>query len=220
MARPDALPFTPDPEANALLAAEPLAVLIGMLLDQQITMEMAFRGPSVLRDRLDGSLDAAAIAGMPEADLVAVFSQRPALHRFPGSMAKRTQALCAHLVEHYDGRADALWRGVRDAEELRARLMALPGFGPDKARIFVGVLGKRLRVRPKGWEAVAADWASIADVDRYERIAEIRDAKRAAKAAKTAKAGKPAAPVKAAAKTPTARKPAAPTKAAKPARSG
>lgn len=186
MAKPAALHFTPDAEANKLLAKEPLAVLIGMLLDQQITMEMAFRGPYLLKERLGGRLDATEIAAMDPADFEAVFRAKPALHRFPGSMAKRTHELCAFIVEHHAGKADRIWKGVRTGDELLARVRALPGFGPDKARIFVGVLGKRLGVQPAGWELVAADWASIADVDRYERIGEIRDAKRAAKAKKVA----------------------------------
>jgi uncharacterized HhH-GPD family protein len=186
MARPTALHFTPDPDANRLLASEPLALLIGMLLDQQVTMEAAFRAPAVLKERLGGTLDAARIAAMPADELEAVFRERPALHRFPGSMAKRTQALCRHLVDHHGGRAEAVWEGVATGDELLARVRALPGFGADKARIFVAVLGKRLGVRPNGWESVAADWASVADVDAFERVAEIRDAKRAAKAAKRA----------------------------------
>ena len=184
MAAPTALHFTPDPEANRLLADEPLALLVGMLLDQQVTMEAAFRAPLLLRERLGGRLDAGVVASMPPEDLETVFRARPALHRFPAAMAKRTQALCQYLVEHYDGRADRVWADVAGGNELLARVKALPGFGTDKSRIFVGVLGKRLDVRPDGWDAVAADWASIADVDAYERVGEIREKKRAAKAAK------------------------------------
>jgi uncharacterized HhH-GPD family protein len=190
MSAPDALYFTPDAEANRLLAADPLALLLGMLLDQQVTMEAAFRAPLVLAQRLGGRLDAAAIAAMAPEEIDAVFRERPALHRFPGSMAKRAHALCRFIVEHYDGRTEAIWEGVASGEELLARVKALPGFGADKARIFVGVLGKRMGVQPPGWEAVAADWASIADVDSFERIGEIRDRKRAAKAAKKAKAAR------------------------------
>jgi uncharacterized HhH-GPD family protein len=186
MGAPNALYFTPDPEANELLAHDPFALLVGMLLDQQVTMEAAFRAPLVLKERLGGRLDAAAVAAIAPEELEAVFRQRPALHRFPGSMAKRTHALARHLVEHHGGRAEGIWEGAGTGDELLARVRALPGFGDDKARIFVGVLGKRLGVRPPGWEQVAADWASIADVDSFERIGEIRDAKRAAKAAKKA----------------------------------
>jgi uncharacterized HhH-GPD family protein len=176
-------PFTSDADANALLESNPLALMIGMLLDQQVPMEWAFSAPKLLAERLGGSLDASAIAAMDPAELDAVFRAKPALHRYPGSMAKRTHALCQYLVEHYDGRADGVWAGVQSGDELLARVMALPGFGKDKSRIFVGLLGKRLGVRPPGWEEVAADWASIADVDRYERVLEIREKKRAHKAA-------------------------------------
>jgi uncharacterized HhH-GPD family protein len=184
MAPPAALYFTPDEEANRLLAADPLALLLGMLLDQQVTMEAAFRAPLVLKERLGGTLDATAIAAMPEEEIDAVFRERPALHRFPGSMAKRAHALCRYIVDNYDGHTEQIWDGVESGEALLTRLNDLPGFGKDKARIFVGVLGKRLEVRPLGWETVAADWASIADVDSFERVGEIREKKRAAKAAK------------------------------------
>jgi uncharacterized HhH-GPD family protein len=187
--RPAALYFTADPEANRMLAEQPLALMLGMLLDQQVTMEWAFGAPLLLARRLGvDHLDAAAIAAMDPADLEAVFRDKPALHRYPASMAKRTYDLCRYLVDNYDGRADAVWADVTSGDELLARVHALPGFGKDKARIFVGVLGKRLGVRPPGWELVAADWASIADVDSFERIAEIREKKRAVKAAKRAAA--------------------------------
>jgi uncharacterized HhH-GPD family protein len=180
---PTALHFTPDAGANRLLASEPLAVMIGMLLDQQVPMEWAFNAPALLKERLGGDpLDANTIAQMEPSALEAVFRAKPALHRYPGSMAKRTQALCAHLVENYGGRADAVWKGVKTGDELLARVVALPGFGQAKARIFVGLLGKRLDVRPAGWEVAAADWPSIADVDSYERVLEIREKKRAMKA--------------------------------------
>jgi uncharacterized HhH-GPD family protein len=193
---PRALYFTPDAGANELLAAEPLAAMIGMLLDQQVPMEWAFTAPSLLKQRLGAPrLDATAIAAMDPAVLEAIFRDRPALHRYPGSMAKRTQALCAHLVEHYGGRADGVWKDVVTGDELYARVLALPGFGKAKARIFVGLLGKRLDVRPDGWEIVAADWPSIADVDSFERVLEIREQKRAMKAAaKAAAAAEAAAP--------------------------
>ena len=180
---PTALHFTPDAEANRLLASEPLAVMIGMLLDQQVPMEWAFTAPALLKERLGGELDANAIAKMEPSALEAVFRAKPALHRYPGSMAKRTQALSGYLVEHYDGRADAVWNDAATGDELLARVIALPGFGKAKARIFVGLLGKRLDVRPAGWEVAAADWPSIADVDSFERVLEIREKKRAMKAA-------------------------------------
>jgi uncharacterized HhH-GPD family protein len=181
-------PFTSSTEANALLTESPLALMLGMLLDQQVPMEWAFMAPNSLRERLGGTLDANAIAAMAPEAVEEIFRAKPALHRYPGSMAKRTHALCTHLVEEYDGRAEAVWEGVATGAELLTRVKALPGYGNDKARIFVGILGKRMGVRPKGWETVAADWASIADVDRFERVGEIREAKRAMKAAKKAAA--------------------------------
>jgi uncharacterized HhH-GPD family protein len=183
---PDALHFTADPEANRLLAQEPLALLLGMLLDQQVTMEWAFGAPLLLKRRLGADhLDPTAIAGMDPAALEAVFRDKPALHRYPGSMAKRTHDLCTFIVDNYDGRAEAIWTGTTTGDDLLARVLALPGFGKDKARIFVGLLGKRLGVQPPGWEQAAADWASIADVDSFERVAEIREKKRAAKPSKS-----------------------------------
>jgi uncharacterized HhH-GPD family protein len=188
---PDALHFTADPEANRLLAQEPLAVLLGMLLDQQVTMEWAFGAPLLLKRRLGADhLEAPAIAAMDPAVLETIFRDKPALHRYPGSMAKRTHDLCTFIVDTYDGRTEAIWDDAATGDELLARVLALPGFGRDKARIFVGLLGKRLGVRPPGWEAVAADWASIADVDTFERVAEIRERKRAVKAAKKRAAAK------------------------------
>jgi uncharacterized HhH-GPD family protein len=192
---PDALHFTPDPEANRLLAQEPLAVLIGMLLDQQVTMEWAFGAPLLLKRRLGvDRLDAREIAAMDPAALEAVFRDKPALHRYPGSMAKRTHDLCTYIVADYDGSTESIWTGAATGDELLARVLALPGFGKDKARIFVGVLGKRLGVQPPGWENAAADWASIADVDSFDRVAEIREKKRAVKAAKKADQKNAAAP--------------------------
>jgi uncharacterized HhH-GPD family protein len=183
-------PFTGDPAADALLTENPFALLLGMLLDQQVTMEFAFKAPSMLVERLGGPLQPATLADLGQDKVEALFRDKPALHRYPGSMGKRAYALSAFLVEHYDGKAENLWAGVGTGDELLERLLALPGFGAEKARIFVGVLGKRMGVQPKGWETVAADWPSIADVSSYERLVEVRDAKRAMKAAK--KAAKPA----------------------------
>ena len=181
MAGPDQLPWTSEPEANRLLASDPLALLIGMLLDQQIQMEKAFVGPYLLHRRLGTDLDARRIAELDPAVLEEAFTTKPALHRFPASMARRTQELCAYLAEHHDGDPTLLWQGAGSGAELYERLVALPGFGSDKARIFVGVLGKRMGVRPEGWEQQAADWASIADVAAWEQITELREKKRAAK---------------------------------------
>ncbi len=178
---PDALHWTGDADADALLASDPLALLIGMLLDQQISMEKAFRGPYDLTQRLGTGLDAGHLAGMDPEELTEVFRQRPALHRFPGSMAKRTQALCQCIVDEFGGDPERIWTEAADARDLMRRLLALPGYGKAKARIFVGILGKRLGIQPDGWEEVAADWPSIADVATYDDIAEVRDAKRAMK---------------------------------------
>ena len=180
------IPVTGDPEADRLLAENPLALLIGMLLDQQVPMEWAFRGPFTLRQRL-GGLDATAIAAMSPDTLEAVFRAKPALHRFPGSMAKRTHALCQHLVDEYGGDAGAVWRGVTSGDELYARLVALPGFGPEKAKIFQALLAKRLEVRPDGWERAAAPFSddtprSVADIDSPENLQRVRAWKQAQKA--------------------------------------
>ena len=174
------LSFTENEDANRLLATDPLALLIGMLLDQQFPMERAFLAPYLLGERL-GSIDAARIAAMPEEELIEVYRGPPALHRFPGSMAKRTQALCRHLLENVGDSAAELWTTAADGDELMARLRALPGFGEAKARIFIKVLGERLQAAPQGWERHAADWPSIADVETYDDVAVLRDQKRAMK---------------------------------------
>lgn len=184
----DALPWTGDPDADRLLADNPLALMLGMLLDQQVKMEWAFRAPFLLQQRLEGDLDAGAIAAMDPEEFVGHFVEKPALHRFPGSMGKRAFALCEAIDTDYDGRPERIWQEAADGKEFYRRLRALPGFGEAKARIFVGVVGKRLGEGPAGWEGEAADWASIADVDTYEKIEDIREAKRLAKeAAKRAK---------------------------------
>jgi len=188
VAVPVKTPFTGDADADALLTDNPFALMLGMLLDQQVPMEWAFRAPALLAERLGGPLEPRAIAQMDPVDLEALFRAKPALHRYPGSMAKRAHALSLALAEHYGGDAANVWRDARSGDELLERLRALPGFGNDKARIFVGLVGKRLGVRPPGWEQAAADWPSIADVDSYERVTEIREQKRAMKAAKKAAA--------------------------------
>jgi len=178
---------TGNPEADQLLETEPLALMLGMLLDQQVPMEWAFIGPYRLRERLGGRLDAAAIAALDPADLDAAFREKPALHRFPGAMAKRAQALAQHLVERYDGRAGDIWAEVTSGDELLRRLRELPGFGDEKARIFLALLAKRLGVRPPGWEEAAAPFSdstprSVADIDSPEALQRVREWKRAQKA--------------------------------------
>ena len=181
------MPVTTNDEANALLVQDPLALLIGMLLDQQVPMEWAFLGPYTLRDRLGGSLDAAAIAAMDPADLEEVFKAKPAMHRYPGSMAKRTHALCQFLVERYDGDAGKVWRNVRSGDELYRRLRELPGYGEEKAKIFLAILAKRLGKAPAGWEEAAAPFSddqprSVADVSSAETLLQVRDFKKMMKA--------------------------------------
>jgi len=187
MASVPTLPFTGDEAADQLLASDPLALLIGMVLDQQIPMERAFHSPYELRERLGGTLDAATIADMDPDSLAAVFAARHALHRFPGSMAARVQAVCRHLVDHYGGRAENVWQGMATGEELFTRIAAMPGFGKQKAQIFTALLAKRLGVTPPGWEEQAGSYAdhgcySVADVDGPDAMARVREYKRAAKA--------------------------------------
>ncbi len=181
MPAPQALAFTNNEDANQLLATDSLAVLIGMLLDQQVPMEFAFRSPYLLKQRL-GELDAGAIAAMEPKELEDIFRERPALHRFPGTMAKRTQALCQTIVDEYDSTPENIWMTAKDGTELYGRLRALPGFGEAKARIFVALLGRRLGTAPPGWEVEAATWPCIADVDTFDKIEKIRSKKRAMKA--------------------------------------
>lgn len=178
MKRPDQLHFTESEEANRLLANDDLAVLIGMLLDQQFPMERAFFGPQLLKDRLGEDLDAGRIAAADLARLEEVFKGPPAIHRYPASMAKRTQDLCQLIVDEYDGDASRIWMTAESGKELLKRLKALPGFGEGKSRIFVGLLGKRLGIRPEGWEEAAADWPSIADVATFDDVLELREQKR------------------------------------------
>jgi uncharacterized HhH-GPD family protein len=180
------IPITGDADADRLLAENPLALLLGMLLDQQVPMEWAFKGPATLNTRL-GGLDARAIADLDPDALDAAFRAKPAVHRFPSAMAKRTQALCRVLVDEYGSDAAAIWRDAPDGAELFTRLRALPGFGDEKTKIFVAVLAKRLGVRPPGWEQAAAPFSdrtprSVADIDSPETLAQVRDWKRSQKA--------------------------------------
>jgi uncharacterized HhH-GPD family protein len=186
----DLLPFTGDAEADRLLVREPLALLIGFVLDQQVTLQKAFSGPLELSRRI-GGLDARAIAAMDPERLAEVFRDRPALHRFPGNMARRTHELCAAIADVYDGDAGRVWREASDGKDLHARLLALPGIGPMKAGTLVAILGKRLGVTPAGWEAFAPTHMTLGDVDSPEALATYQAGKRAYKAAQRAKeAGK------------------------------
>ena len=188
MARAAALHFTGDPEADAFLGAHPLALLIGFVLDQQVTVQKAFSSPLELSKRL-GGLDAGAIAAMDPGALEEAFRTKPALHRFPANMAHRVQEHCAVLVSEYGGDAASVWTGARDGADLQQRLLALPGIGEMKARTMVGVLAKRLGVRPTGWEEFAPNHLSLGDVDSPQALADYQAAKRAHKAALRANAG-------------------------------
>ncbi|MEG8276156.1 HhH-GPD-type base excision DNA repair protein [Streptomyces sp. AHA2] len=184
-----------DPEADALLGRSPLAALIGMLLDQQVPMEWAFKGPATIAQRLGADdLDAHEIAAQEPEAFAALLSQKPAVHRYPGSMAKRIQQLCQYLVEHYDGDAEAVWKDAGTGRELLRRLAELPGFGKQKAQIFLALLGKQLGVRPTGWREAAGSYGeadsfrSVADITGPESLTKVRAYKQEMKA--TAKAAK------------------------------
>lgn len=178
-----------DPEADALLSSSPLALLFGMMLDQQIPMEKAFKGPRDIAERM-GGLDVHRIAEADPEEFVSMAATPPAIHRFPGSMAKRLQALAQYLIEHYDGHTEAIWtQGNPDGKEVLKRLKNLPGFGDQKARIFLALLGKQLDVQPTGWQAAAGaygdsgSYRSVADVVGPDSLLKVREFKKAAKAA-------------------------------------
>jgi uncharacterized HhH-GPD family protein len=185
------LAVTGDPEADHLNNTDPLALLTAMLLDQQVPIEWAFAAPRTLRQRLGPRWGVAAIAAMPVEDLVGVFVAKPALHRYPAVMARRLSALCRVLVGEHGAEVAALWRGV-DAAGLYRRLRALPGFGDEKARIFIAVLAKRFDIRPDGWREVCAPFGderprTAADVHSPETRAAVRGWKKAQRAAGRAK---------------------------------
>ena len=179
--RPSHLHFTGDDEADRLLAEEPLALLVGFVLDQQVTVQKAFSGPLELRRRL-GTLDTATIAGTDRGELEEVFRTRPAIHRFPGNMARRVQELCAAIAEDYGGRAERVWLEAESGEDLKHRLLGLPGIGPMKAGSLLAILGQRFGVRPPGWEDVAPQHPTLGDVDSYEALEAYQEKKRAYKA--------------------------------------
>lgn len=182
-----------DADADRLLSEDPLALLIGMVLDQQVPLERAFTSPRDLRDRLGGRLDAGAIAAMSPEDLAGVFSQRPALHRFPASNAGRVQQLCQIIARDYGGDAERVWSQASTGTELFRCVHALPGFGEQKAKIFIAFLGKQLGVRPPGWQEVSKPFGdpgseySIADITSAESLARVRAYKSQMKAAAKAK---------------------------------
>ncbi|RLL67961.1 HhH-GPD-type base excision DNA repair protein [Streptomyces sp. Z26] len=187
------------PEADALLSRDPLAALVGMLLDQQVAMEWAFTGPYTIARRMGrDTLDAGEIAAYGPEEFAALLVEKPAVHRYPGSMAKRVQQLCRHLVDEYGGDPRAVWRDAATGRELLARLNALPGYGKQKSQIFVALLGKQYGVRPEGWREAAGAYGeegayrSVADITGPESLDRVRahkrEMKQAAKTAKTEKA--------------------------------
>jgi uncharacterized HhH-GPD family protein len=208
-----------EPDADALLDANPLALLLGMLFDQQFPMERAFAGPHLLSTRLGRDLDARELADADPDELARLFTGPPAVHRYPQSMAQRTQTLCRYLVEHYDGDVRGIWTDVADGRELFHRLNALPGFGKQKAQIFLALLGKQLGVQPNGWAEAAGGYGeggvhkSVADVVDAESLASVRAYKQETKAA-----AKAAAPAKPAAKKSAAKKSTSTPAAARKAR--
>jgi uncharacterized HhH-GPD family protein len=178
---PDRLHFTGDEEADRLLAEKPLALLVGFVLDQQVSVQKAFSGPLELERRL-GSLDAEAIAAMDPGELERTFRERPALHRFPGAMARRTHELCAAVASEHGGDAARVWTDAATGDELERRLLELPGIGPMKAKSLIAILGKRFGVRPSGWEDVAPTYPTLGDVDSPEALEAYQEKKRAHKA--------------------------------------
>ncbi|MCV7149805.1 HhH-GPD-type base excision DNA repair protein [Mycolicibacterium pyrenivorans] len=188
------LQLVQEPAADALLDANPFALLVGMLLDQQIPMEVAFAGPKKIDDRI-GGFDARVIADYNPEEFAALCSQTPAIHRFPGSMAKRVQALAQVIVDEYGGDAAAVWSDGADGKEVLRRLKALPGFGEQKAKIFLALLGKQYGVTPQGWRAAAGDYGkagthmSVADVKDAGSLQKVRTYKKEAKAAAKAAKG-------------------------------
>jgi uncharacterized HhH-GPD family protein len=177
-----------DAEADRLLSDNPLALVIGMVLDQQIPLEKAFTSPADLARRMGRPLDASTIAGMDPGELEALFKERPALHRFPGSMASRVQEVCRVIAEDYGDHADDIWKTATSGAELVDRLKKLPGFGEHKARIFAALLGKQLGVRPDGWQAASTPFGddgtflSVADITDSGTLDKVRATKKAMKA--------------------------------------
>jgi uncharacterized HhH-GPD family protein len=187
---------TGKPEADDLLNSDPFALILGMLLDQQIPMEIAFNGPSKLVSRLGHPATAAELAAMSADEVVALFSIVPALHRFPASMGKRAHEMCTHLVEYYDGDVTKIWKRTKDAGVVLQRLRAIPGFGEEKSQIFLALLAKRFKIRPDGWEVAAGVFSdteprSIADSHSAKSFATVRVFKKAMKEAKRDKQGRP-----------------------------
>ena len=187
--------ITGDAEADQLLNVDGTALLIGMLLDQQVPMEWAFAGPNTLRARL-GHLDAARIAAMDPEAFVTVCCDKPAIHRFPASMGRRIHEMCTVLTSDFGGSGEGVWDGVGSGADLYARLRTLPGYGDEKAKIFVALLGKRMGVQPDGWREAAGKFGddvprSVADVHDTVSLGKVREWKKAQKAAKRDKQDRP-----------------------------
>lgn len=195
MATAPAIPITGDESADELLTESPLALLIGMLLDQQVPMEWAFRGPATLDDRL-GGLSCEKIASMDREEFVTICATKPAIHRFPASMGRRIHDCCGVIMDEYDGDTEKIWTEASDAKDLVKRLRVLPGYGAEKTKIFLAILAKRFDIKPDGWEKAASPFSdkeprSVADVDSEESLGQVRSWKKAMKAAKKSKADKP-----------------------------
>ena len=193
---PGTLYITGDAAADKLLNTNANALLIGMLLDQQVPMEWAFAGPATLKRRL-GHLDPKKIAAMDLDEFVAICCEKPAIHRFPGSMGKRIHAVCEALVTDYRGNAANIWKGVDDADDVYRRLRALPGYGEEKSKIFLAILAKTQGVEPSGWREAAGKFGddtprSVADVHDEVSLGKVREWKKAQKAAKKDKQDRPA----------------------------
>lgn len=189
---PDTFPITFDDDANELLAHDPLALLLGMLLDQQVPMTWAFKSPIVVKERLGERWSPAAIAAMDPEDVVEIFCRKPAVHRYPAAMARRFHGIAADIVEHYDGDTAAIWTTAKSGAELYRRVSSLPGFAEEKSQIFVALLAKRFDVKPRGWKAAAGAFSdtqprSAADVDSLPKLREVQAWKKAQKAAKKSK---------------------------------
>lgn len=191
---PTSLHLTGDTAADRLLSKDPLALLLGMVLDQQIPMEWAFKGPFVLSERLGGAFSAQQIASMDPERLKELFSEKPALHRYPGSMATRCQEVCQAIVDDYDGSPANIWKKASDGADLFKRVKGLPGFGEMKAKIFIALLGKQVGLKVDGWDQVSAPYSqpgvyrSVADIVDTASLEKVREFKAAAK--KAAKASK------------------------------
>jgi uncharacterized HhH-GPD family protein len=184
--KPDALHFTGNQDADELIARDPMALLIGFALDQQVSVQKAFSAPLELERRV-GTLEAEALAGIDPGTLERAFRDKPALHRYPGTMARRTQELAAAIASEYGGDAARVWTEAEDGRDLERRLLDLPGIGPMKARSLIAVLGKRFGVRPPGWEDVAPTHPTLGDVDSAEALEAYQEKKRAYKASLKAK---------------------------------